>query len=99
LGPLDASGRRSPEPVPASNFFIACDMVILATGQSRFLEFLNQCRGVEICDGNVVVDNETGRTANPRYYAGGDCVNGGREVVDAVAEGKRAGQAIAKWLT
>jgi glutamate synthase (NADPH/NADH) small chain len=99
LGPLDESGRRRPEPVPSSNFFIACDMVILATGQSRFLEFLNQCRGVEISDGNVVVDLETGRTANPRYYAGGDCVNGGREVVDAVAEGKRAGQAITKWLT
>jgi dihydropyrimidine dehydrogenase (NAD+) subunit PreT len=32
----------------------------------------------------------------PKYYSGGDCVNGGREVVDAVADGKRAGLAIAK---
>jgi glutamate synthase (NADPH/NADH) small chain len=32
---------------------------------------------------------------NPKYYAGGDCVNGGREVVDAVADGKRAGIAMA----
>jgi len=46
----------------------------------------------------VAVDPETGRTANPRYYAGGDCVNGGREVVDAVAAGKRAGMAIANAL-
>jgi glutamate synthase (NADPH/NADH) small chain len=53
---------------------------------------------VELRDGNVVVDPETGRTSNPRYYAGGDCVNGGREVVDAVAEGKRAGIAMASWL-
>ena len=36
----------------------------------------------------------TGRTGNPRYYAGGDCVNGGREVVDAVADGKRAALAM-----
>jgi dihydropyrimidine dehydrogenase (NAD+) subunit PreT len=36
------------------------------------------------------------RCRGPKYYSGGDCVNGGREVVDAVAEGKRAGVAIAK---
>ena len=35
-------------------------------------------------------------TVNPRYFAGGDCVNGGREVVDAVAGGKRAALAILK---
>ncbi len=98
LGAPDPSGRRKPEPVPGSNFVIECDMVILAIGQSRFLEFLSACRGVELRDGNVVADPETGRTSNPRYYAGGDCVNGGREVVDAVAEGKRAGAAIASWL-
>ncbi|HLH00875.1 MAG TPA: NAD(P)-dependent oxidoreductase [Bryobacteraceae bacterium] len=98
LGAPDPSGRRSPEPVPGSNFLLPVDMVILATGQSRFLDFLSRCRGVQLRDGNVVVDPETGRTANPRYFAGGDCVNGGREVVDAVAEGKRAGIAMAQWL-
>jgi glutamate synthase (NADPH/NADH) small chain len=98
LGAPDQSGRCRPEPVPGSNFLLECDMVILAVGQSRFLDFLSACRGLELRDGNVVVDPETGRTSNPRYYAGGDCVNGGREVVDAVAEGKRAGKAMAKWL-
>ncbi len=98
LGETDASGRRRPTLVPGSNFSLPCDMVILATGQSRFLDFLRRCRGVELRDGNVAADPETGRTSNPRYYAGGDCVNGGREVVDAVAEGKRAGSAIARWL-
>ena len=43
-------------------------------------------------------DPRTGQCANPRYFAGGDCVNGGREVVDAVAGGKRAGIGIANWL-
>ena len=38
----------------------------------------------------IVVDRPTGRTSNPEVFAGGDCVNGGREVVDAVADGKRA---------
>jgi glutamate synthase (NADPH/NADH) small chain len=98
LGAPDESGRRKPEPVPGSNFLIECDMIIPAIGQSRFLEFLREFRGVELRAGSVVVNPETGQTSNPRYYAGGDCVNGGREVVDAVAEGKRAGLAMAKWL-
>jgi glutamate synthase (NADPH/NADH) small chain len=46
--------------------------------------------------GRVEVDRASGRTSHPKYYAGGDCVNGGREVVDAVADGKRAGIAIAR---
>ena len=86
LGAPDASGRRRPTLVAGSNFLLPCDMVIPATGQSRFLDFLSRFRGVELREGNVVTDPETGRTSNPRYFAGGDCVNGGREVVDAVAE-------------
>jgi len=98
LGAPDASGRRKPKPIPGSQVWIECDMVIPALGQSRFLEFLRRCRGIEVRDGSVVVDRQTGRTSNPRYYAAGDCVNGGREVVDAVAEGKRAGAGIVSWL-
>ena len=98
LGAADESGRRKPHIVDGSNFEIPCDMVILATGQSRFLNFLNRVRSIQLRDGNVVVNPETGATSNPRYFAGGDCVNGGREVVDAVAEGKRAGIGIANWL-
>ncbi len=98
LGAPDASGRRRPEPVKGSKLWIECDMVIPAIGQSRFLEFLAKCRGIEVRDGTVAVDPETGQTTNPHYYAGGDCVNGGREVVDAVAEGKRAGLGIVSWL-
>ncbi len=45
-----------------------------------------------------MVDRSTGQTTNPKYFAGGDCINGGREVVDAVADGKRAGTAMARLL-
>ena len=98
LGAPDASGRRKPQPIAGSKVWIECDMVIPAIGQSRFLEFLKGCRGIEVRHGAVVVDPTNGRTSNPSYYAGGDCVNGGREVVDAVAEGKRAGLGIVSWL-
>lgn len=97
-GPPDDKGRATAQAVPGSNFEIPCDMVIPAIGQSKLLDFLSACRGVELDGGRVKADPATGRTANPRYYAGGDCVNGGREVVDAVAEGKRAAIGILRTL-
>jgi thioredoxin reductase len=59
---------------------------------------LGNVKGVVMARGRVVVDQVTGQTANPKYFAGGDCVNGGREVVDAVADGKRAALGIAAWM-
>jgi dihydropyrimidine dehydrogenase (NAD+) subunit PreT len=76
--------------IDCGNLQFACDAAIVAIGQSRF-----EVPGV----GEIVVRRETGQTANPKYFAGGDCVNGGREVVDAVAEGKRAARGIIQWLT
>ena len=84
------AGRGAPEPVPGTEYQVACDMVLPALGQSRLTAMLP----VEASNGMIVVDRPTGRTSNPRYYAGGDCINGGREVVDAVADGKRAAQGI-----
>jgi dihydropyrimidine dehydrogenase (NAD+) subunit PreT len=72
--------------------------VIPALGQSRLTDLLQATRGIELKNGAVLVDRATGRTGNPKYYAGGDCVNGGREVVDAVADGKRAARAIAEAI-
>ena len=98
LGPPDHTGRRRPQPVAGSNFTLPCDMVITSIGQSRLIDFLRRCRGLDLANGSVVVNPETGQTANPKYFAGGDCVHGGREVVDAVAEGARAARGIVRWL-
>jgi dihydropyrimidine dehydrogenase (NAD+) subunit PreT len=95
---MSDGGGPVPSPVPGSNFHILCDMVIPAIGQAPLIALLEQCRGVEVRTGRVQVDRATGRTSHPKYFAGGDCVNGGREVVDAVADGKRAGMAIANSL-
>jgi glutamate synthase (NADPH/NADH) small chain len=85
-------------PVEDSTFHIECNLIIPAIGQSPMLELLAQCRDVQLADGRVLVNRATGQTTNPRYFAGGDCVNGGREIVDAIADGKRAGVAIANML-
>jgi glutamate synthase (NADPH/NADH) small chain len=98
LGSPDDSGRSSVEPVHGSDFNFMCDTAISAVGQTRFVELLKASRGIELAGGSIKVDRSTGRTSNARYYAGGDCVNGGREVVDAVADGKRAALAIAVRL-
>jgi dihydropyrimidine dehydrogenase (NAD+) subunit PreT len=98
LGPRDASGRRFPQPVAGSNFHLAADMVITSLGQSRLVRFLEKCRGVDLRKQCVAITPETGQTSNPKYFAGGDCVSGGREVVDAAADGKRAALGILRAL-
>jgi len=68
-------------------------MVVRALGQKK-LAFLKEIPNLKLGGGKVVVNNETMQTSNPKYFAGGDCVNGGGEVVDAVAHGKRAARGI-----
>jgi dihydropyrimidine dehydrogenase (NAD+) subunit PreT len=94
-GEPDASGRRSPRVVEGSEFVIDVDTVIKATGQQKMREFFSTIPGVELDKaGRVVVEPETMRTGNPKFFAGGDCVNGGREAVDASQMGKLAAQGI-----
>ena len=99
LGRPDKTGRRRPEPVPRSKFFIDCDMVIKSLGQTQHEDFLKAIPRLERSrDGRVVVDEITYQTSNPRFFAGGDCTNGGQEVVDAVADGKKAAHGIEAWI-
>jgi glutamate synthase (NADPH/NADH) small chain len=99
LGKPDKTGRRRPEPVPRSQFFIECDMVIKSLGQIQHDRFLKMIVNLERSpDGRVLVNETTYQTSNPKYFAGGDCINGGQEVVDAVADGKKAAHGIGGWL-
>ena len=77
---------------------VPAQLVVLAIGQATHTAFIADSATVRLDRGRIVVDRATGQTTNPMYFAGGDCVNGGREVVDAVADGKRAGIGIAAWL-
>jgi glutamate synthase (NADPH/NADH) small chain len=99
LGPADESGRRAPEPVPGSEFRLPVDMVIKATGQDATVEFLSFIPGLRLEHGTLVVNPETLQTTNPRYFAGGDCTNGGMSVVNAAADGKRAALGIDRYIS
>ncbi|MBN9384827.1 MAG: NAD(P)-dependent oxidoreductase [Chitinophagaceae bacterium] len=95
LGPPDAGGRRSPQPT-GETFTLDVDMVIKATGQMPFEELALDA-GVGHRGGKVAVDG-AGATSLPGVFAGGDCVNGGKEVVDAVQAGKLSAAAILSYL-
>jgi dihydropyrimidine dehydrogenase (NAD+) subunit PreT len=96
-GPIDSSGRRRPVPVPGSEFDLRADTIVKAIGQRPRPELSGRFGGLELDGGHVVVDDE-GRTTNRRVFAGGDAVNGGASVVEAVAQGKRAALAIDRSL-
>ena len=97
-GLLVADAEKA-KPVPGTEREFPARAVFVAIGQAGLPSLLAGCPGVESDPGGrVKVDEKTGRTGNPRIFAGGDCVNGGREVVDAVAGGKRAAIAIDEML-
>jgi len=98
LGEPDVSGRRRPESIVGSEFRLAVEMVVKALGQKRKVEFLQKIPGIQLKAGCVAVNPETMQSGHPRYFAGGDCVNGGQEVVDAVADGKKAAAGIHQAL-
>jgi len=100
LGEPDASGRRSPVPIPGSEFEMAVDTVIFALGTSPNPIVFNNAPGlVRTRHGTVVADPETGRTQMPRVWAGGDVVTGAATVISAMGAGKRAAADIHKFLT
>lgn len=76
---------------------VPAEVVLLAIGQARLGEFAAALPGVKVEDGRIIVDAD-GATGRPGVYAAGDCANGGKEVVNAVAEGKRAALAIDRTL-
>ncbi len=96
-GEPDASGRARPVPIPDAFVELPADMVIKAAGQENYGGLLSSISGLDLNHGLVVV-NENYQTSNPKYFAGGDCINGGQEVVNAVAHGKKAAQAIDTML-
>lgn len=91
---VDERGRRVARPIAGSEFQVPCDMAVVAVGQAKAVDWLARTfPGLALEGGRVKVDGQ-GRTSLPGLYAGGDCVNGGKEVVNAVAEGKAAARAI-----
>lgn len=95
LGEPDSSGRRSPVDT-GETFTLDVDMVIKAAGQTPFEKLLTKFK-IQNSKGKISI-NENYSTNIKKVFAGGDAVNGGKEVVDAVEDGKHAAAAILSYL-
>lgn len=88
------------EIIPDSEFVLKCDMVIKATGQTKHKEVLLNIDHLEFDKkGNLAVNPSTFQTSNPHYFSAGDIISGGQEVVNAVADAKKAAKGIHKFLS
>lgn len=96
LGDPDASGRRSPIPT-GEQFIIDVDMIIKAAGQKPFEDLVSK-EHIKNSHGKILI-GENCATNIKGVFAGGDAVNGGKEVVDAVQAGKEGAGAILRFLS
>ena len=98
LGEPDSSGRRRPEVIPGSEFVLDCDTVVVAIGTKANPLLTATCPELKLNKwGNIVAD-ENGATSIPGVFAGGDIVRGAATVILAMGDGKKAAQAIDKYL-
>ncbi|MEE4601610.1 MAG: NAD(P)-binding protein [Desulfobacteraceae bacterium] len=99
LGPPDASGRRRPVPVERSEFIIDCDVVIPAIGQRIDTSWGDREPDLQLTKWDTIqVDSDTMQTSIPYVFAGGDAVTGPASVIEAVAAGHKAVEAIHRFI-
>jgi len=99
LGPPDDSGRRRPIPVDGSEFVIPCDAVIPAIGQKIDTSWAVRVPDLKWSRRNTLnVNPQTMQTSIPYVFAGGDAVTGPDTVIQAVAAGHKAVEAIHRYI-
>jgi len=99
LGEPDASGRRSPRPVPGSDYELETDLAIVAVGTRSNPILLENEPGIKTDKrGYIEVDEETCETSMPNVFAGGDIVTGAATVILAAGAGRKAAKEMARRL-
>lgn len=98
LGEPDASGCRSPEPIPGATETLDIDMAIVAVGVSPNPIVPTSIQGLELGRKNTIVVNEGMQTNIPCIFAGGDIVRGGATVILAMGDGRHAANSMHEYL-
>ena len=98
LGEPDASGRRSPVPIPGATETIDIDLAIVSVGVSPNPIVPHSIPGLELGRKGTIAVNEQMQSSIPTIYAGGDIVRGGATVILAMGDGRRAAAAMDKQL-
>ncbi|MBD5177696.1 MAG: NADPH-dependent glutamate synthase [Bacteroidales bacterium] len=98
LGEPDASGRRSPVPIPGAIDEVEVDQVIVAVGVSPNPLIPNSIDGINVTNRGTIAVDENLRSSLPLIFAGGDIVRGGATVILAMGDGRKAAEAMAKQI-
>jgi glutamate synthase (NADPH/NADH) small chain len=99
LGEPDSSGRRRPVPIEGSNFIMETDASVCSIGNSPNPLIPQTTPGLEIGrKGNIVADEETGKTSLEKVWAGGDVVTGAATVILAMGAGRKAALSMHEYL-
>ena len=100
LGEPDASGRRSPVPIPGAIETLDIDLAIVSVGVSPNPIVPHSIPGLELGrKGTMIAVNENMESSIPMIYAGGDIVRGGATVILAMGDGRRAAAAMHQQLS
>jgi len=100
LGEPDASGRRRPVPVKGSEYRLPVDTVIVSIGNGANPLVPATTPGLDTNKwGNILADQETGKTSKKGVFAGGDIVIGAATVILAMGAGRKAADAMHQYLT
>lgn len=99
LGEPDASGRRSPQPIPGATVTLDIDQAIVAVGVSPNPIVPTSINGLELGRKNTIIVDENMQTNLSTIFAGGDIVRGGATVILAMGDGRRAAQAMHEYLS
>lgn len=98
LGEPDASGRRRPVTVEGSEFFLACDEIIVALGTTPNPLIKDSFPALGTTPKGTIIADENGKTDLDGLYAGGDAMTGAATVILAMGAGKRSAKAIIEEL-
>ena len=98
LGEPDEKGRRSPIPVPDSNWVLPCDTVIIAIGTSPNPLIRSTTPGLTITRKGAIETSEDGKTAREGVFCGGDAATGSATVILAMGAGKTAAKSIDEYI-
>ena len=97
---FDENRRFNPQFIEGSEEGVDCDTVVLAIGQAADLSWIRPEDNLRLTPrGTLQTDPQTMATSRPDVFAGGDVAFGPRIIITAVAEGKKAANSIAKFLT
>lgn len=98
LGEPDASERASFIEIPESEFIMEVDTVIMALGTAPNPLISSTTKGLDVNKWKCIVADEIGQTSREGVFAGGDAVSGAATVILAMGAGKKAAEAIDKYI-